>query len=121
MSKYSVNHGYGLSQDFEDFSMALRFYAETLNMPGLSSIVGEGYEPGDDDGMGKSDGLTEAEREAVEAVSDDLTSVPSEDFEFQARLDRISNKIAYEQPLEGVDPLEVMAAQLRMGWDESSD
>jgi hypothetical protein len=47
-----------------------------------------------------------------------IVKTEPEDITFRARLDRISNLIAYQQPLDRSDPLEVVAAQLRMEWNQ---
>jgi len=75
-NKYVVSYGYGESKEFWDFKPASEFYAKILanNVPGITDITGPGYDPGDEDGMGKDDGLTEDQRDIIEAVNIELAS-----------------------------------------------
>jgi hypothetical protein len=66
--RYTVSYGFGCCEGFQTFTAALDFLAKVKNQPGDNRLLGEGYDPGDDDGMGRSDGLTESERDAVEAL-----------------------------------------------------
>ncbi len=68
---YSVHYNAGSSRHFSTFDAALSFYRERVRQPHGATLLGDGADWDiDADGYRmRSDGLSEAERDAVEGCS----------------------------------------------------
>jgi hypothetical protein len=71
MANYTVHYGHMLigTAEFEQFKDALEHYSELFYTGFEVRMTGMGAEEADENGDGYSDGLTDEEREAVEAAS----------------------------------------------------